>query len=63
MKDKIEFPQFYSPCPTKEAIFRNYMEKNEAEVNIVPQNQVHWIPPPAKTSSKLEITKKHIIIN
>ncbi|VDL27341.1 unnamed protein product [Hymenolepis diminuta] len=66
MKDKTdfstEFPQFRSPCPTKDEIFRDYGEKEKVK-NLSPSskyfshNNVHWIPPPAKTTKPVKRTK------
>lgn len=71
MKDQTdfitEFPQFRSPCPTKDEIFRDYGEKEKVKTlspssKYLSHNNVHWIPPPAKTTSTLQVLGKHIAI-
>lgn len=60
MDAKTEFPFFHSPCPTKGEIFTDYVEREHiknANKSFCP-NPIPWIPPPAKTTSKLKYFDK-----
>ncbi|EUB57086.1 Outer dense fiber protein 2 [Echinococcus granulosus] len=60
MNAKTEFPFFYSPCPTKDEIFTDYVERehnNNANSRMFCPNPAPWIPPPAKTTKAPQPSK------
>ncbi|CDS36189.1 outer dense fiber of sperm tails 2 [Echinococcus multilocularis] len=60
MNAKTEFPFFHSPCPTKDEIFTDYVERernNNVNSRMFCPNPAPWIPPPAKTTKATQPSK------
>ncbi|VDK22738.1 unnamed protein product [Taenia asiatica] len=59
MDAKTEFPFFHSPCPTKNEIFTDYVERehNKSTNKSFCPNPIPWIPPPAKTTKAVQPPK------